>query len=72
MEIHFNSLSINKNNSFNRNIKLTESAIKNKISKIKIDLMNNPSHKDKNKYNKIDYDNIFKAIKKTFKEKNEK
>ena len=69
MEIHFNSLSINKNNSFNVNAKLTESAIKNKISKIKIDFMDNPNHKEKNKNNIIDYNNIFQAIKKSFKDK---
>ena len=72
MEIHFNSLNKYKNNSFNMNVNLNESAIKNKISKIKIGLMNNQNHKDKNKYNKIDYDNIFKEIKKSFKEKKRK
>ena len=72
MEIHFNSLSINKNNSFNMNIKLAESAIKNKKSKIKIDFIDNPNHKEKNKNNTIDYNNIFQAIKKSFKEKKRK
>ena len=72
MEIHFNTLSINKHNSFNGNAKLTESAIKNKISKIKIDLMDNQNHKGKKESNKIDYDNIFKTVKNSFNEKKRK
>ena len=34
--------------------------------------MDNPNHKEKNKNNIIDYNNIFQAIKKSFKEKKRK
>ena len=76
-EIHFTSLSVKKNNTSRKEntlfIKdeLTKSGIKNKISKIKIEFLENPmakkNTKTKNKINKkINYDNLFNKIKKSF------
>lgn len=76
-EIHFTSLSVKKNNTFRKENtfsikdKLTKSGIKNKISKIKIEFLENPmakkNTKTKNKINKkINYDNLFNKIKKSF------
>ena len=50
---------------------MTKSGIKNKISKIKIEFLENPTAKKntktKNKINKkINYDNLFNKIKKSF------
>ena len=77
-EVHFNYLITNKNNSFAKTIeneiihntsdKLTESSIKNKISKIKIEFLENPNQKNKKKGN-IDYNNIYENIKKSFTKK---
>jgi len=74
-EVHFNSLSVNKDNPFlknnnNENIlkisdKLTESGIKKKISKIKIEFMENPILKNR-KGNKINCKLIFDKIKNSF------
>jgi hypothetical protein len=74
-EVYFNYLSTNKNNSFfkninnennnNKNDKLTESGIKNKISKIKIEFMDDPLKKNK-KEKIINYNIIFENIKKSF------
>jgi hypothetical protein len=71
-------LSKNKNNSFTKNIineninnkddKLTESGIKNKISKIKIEFLDNPMKKNK-KEKIINYNIIFENIKKLFTKK---
>jgi hypothetical protein len=76
MEIHFNSLSINKCNSFTRNTinensfnnsdKLTETAKKKGISKIRIDFLDNPIQKGEIENNNSYYDNIFQNIKKYF------
>ena len=76
MEIHFNSLSINKCNSFTRNTinensfnnsdKLTETAKKKGISKIRIDFMDNLIQKREKENNNNYYDNIFQNIKKYF------
>ena len=76
-EIHFTSLSVKKNNTSRKENtlfikdKLTKSGIKNKISKIKIEFLENPmakkNTKTKNKINKkINYDNLFNKIKKSF------
>jgi len=75
MEVHFNSLSVNKYNSFTRNTvnensfnnsnKLTESAIKNKLQKIKVDFLENPIQKYK-KENNTNYNSIFQNIKEYF------
>ena len=75
MEVHFNSLSVNKYNSFTRNTvnensfnnsnKLTESAIKNKLQKIKVDFLENPIQKYKKENNK-NYNSIFQNIKEYF------
>ena len=77
-EVYFNYLSKNKNNSFTKNIineninnkddKLTESGIKNKISKIKIEFLDNPMKKNK-KEKIINYNIIFENIKKLFTKK---
>ena len=77
-EVHFNYLATNKNNSLTKNIKneninnksdkLTESGIKNKISKIKIEFLENPMTKDKKGKN-LNYNNIFENIKKSFTKK---
>ena len=74
-EVHFNSLSVNKDNPFlknkaNENIikisdKLTESGIKKKISKIKIEFMENPMMKNR-KGKKINCKLIFDKIKNSF------
>ena len=76
MEIHFNSLSINKCNSFTRNTinensfnnsdKLTEMAKKKGISKIRTDFLDNPIQKGEIENNNSYYDNIFQNIKKYF------
>ena len=76
MEIHFNSLSINKCNSFTRNTinensfnnsdKLTETAKKKGISKIRTDFLDNPIQKGEIENNNSYYDNIFQNIKKYF------
>ena len=77
-EVHFNYLATNKNNSLTNNIKnenihnksdkLTESGIKNKISKIKIEFLENPITKNKKGKNP-NYNNIFENIKKSFTKK---
>ena len=74
-EVYFNSLSVNKDNPFLKNKinentfqiidKLTESGIKKKISKIKIEFMENPILKNK-KGNKNNCKAIFDKIKKSF------
>ena len=81
-EVHFNSLNMDKDNSsiknifiensFNNKDKLTESLIKTKIAKIKIDLMDNSVQKPMEENNAINYNYIFKNIKKYFTEINRK
>ena len=85
-EVYFNTLNINKNDTLknavndeninNNNNVLSESAIKRKISKIKIEINDNNRikkiKKGKNYINNINYKDIYKKIKNYFSKKNRK